>query len=235
MFQWATFLPVLRSHGTDTRRDIWEFGEPGSPYYDAILGMLNLRYALNPYIYSLAAKQSFGNYTMARPLAFDFPDDKRVRDMKTQYMFGDFLVCPVTDPGVTTMNVYLPDDGKNGVWYDYWTGRKYDGGKNIEVETPISRLPLFVKGGSIIPTVEPGEYVAQQAASPLTLTVYPGADAEFTLYEDAGDGYGYENGEYSMVRYIWNEKHHRLEKGAQLGSYLSPRPANAITVNIVNQ
>ena len=98
MFQWGTFLPMLRSHGSDTPREIWRFGEPGTQYYDAILKMINLRYEHIPYLYSLAAMQSKGSYTMARLLAFNFPEDDNVLDMKDEYMFGDFLVCPVTQP-----------------------------------------------------------------------------------------------------------------------------------------
>lgn len=102
MFQWGTFLPMLRSHGSDTPREIWRFGEPGTPYYDAILRMIRLRYRLLPYIYSMAAAQTRGNYTMARPLAFDFPDDTTVLDLKDEYLFGYMLVCPVTHPMTET-------------------------------------------------------------------------------------------------------------------------------------
>lgn len=210
MFQWATFLPVLRSHGSDTPREIWHFGRPGTPYYDAILKMINLRYSLIPYIYSMAAWQTFGDYTMARPLAFDFPGDKRTFDLKDEYMFGDMLVCPVTSPGVATRKVYLPDDGGNTLWTDYWTGTAYKGGQWIECESPIDRLPLFVLAGSIIPSVEPEEYAEAQVGKPLTLNVYPGRDAEYDLYEDAGDGYGYERGEYSMLKIRWNDAKKRL-------------------------
>lgn len=235
MLQWATFMPVLRSHGTDTRRDIWEFGEPGTPYYDAILDMIRLRYALNPYIYSLAARQSFSNYTMARPLAFDFPGDKRVFDIKNEYMFGDFLVCPVTEPSAAAMTVYLPDDGRGGIWYDYWSGQKYGGGSEVTVDTPINRLPLFVRGGSIIPFVEPGEYAAATAASPLTFCVWPGNDASFELYDDNGDGYNFEKGEYSVVSYKWDDRERTLRQTEQTGNYVSPRPLKPIEVKIMGK
>lgn len=219
MFQWATFLPVLRSHGSDTPREIWRFGEPGSPYYDAIRNMIDLRYSLIPYIYSMAAMQSRGAYTMARPLAFDFPGDTAVYDIKDQYMFGDILVCPVTDSGATSRKVYLPrlDNGKK--WIDFFTGLSYEGGISIDSDAPISRLPLFIRGGSIIPTGEATEYADAQTGGPITISVYPGSDAEFIFYEDEGDNYNFGKGEYMTIPLKWNENERRLTIGKRRGSY----------------
>ena len=211
MFQWATFLPMIRSHGTDTPREIWRFGEEGSPYYDAILKMINLRYTLLPYIYSMAAAQYFSDYTMARPLAFDYPDDDVVYDLKDEYLFGDILVCPVVRPlaEAKSRKVYLP---KGNRWYDFWTNQSYDGGQWIEVNVAIDRLPLYVKAGSIIPTSDVVEYSAAQADKPVTLNVYPGADTSFSLYQDSGDGYAFEQGDYSITRFIWDDKKQRMKQ-----------------------
>ena len=213
MFQWATFLPMLRSHGTDTPREIWRFGEAGTPYYDAILKMIKLRYTLLPYIYSMAAAQYFSGYTMARPLAFDYPDDDVVYDLKDEYLFGDILVCPVVRPlaEAKSRKVYLP---KGNRWYDFWTNEAYDGGQWIEVNVSIDRLPLYVKAGSIIPTSDVVEYSAAQADKPVTLNVYPGADTSFSLYQDAGDGYAFEQGDYSITRCEWNDKKQRMKTKA---------------------
>lgn len=213
MFQWATFLPMLRSHGTDTPREIWQFGEPGTPYYDAILKMIKLRYALLPYIYSMAAAQYFSGYTMVRPLAFDYPEDDTVYDLKDEYLFGDILVCPVVHPlaEAKSRKVYLP---KGNRWYDYWTNQTYDGGQWIEVPVSIGRLPLYVKAGSIIPISEAVEYSAAQADKPITLNVYPGAAISFELYQDAGDGYAFEQGDYSITRFIWDDKKQRMKTKA---------------------
>ena len=226
MFQWATFLPLLRSHGTDTPREIWQFGEPGTPYYDAILRMIRLRYALVPYIYSMAAQQTREGYTMTRMLAFDFAHDPEVRDLKDEYMFGSFLVCPVTHPmsEQTTRRVYLPMiEGQRlmvkGQWYDYWTGKAYKGGQWIEQEVSIDRLPLFVRAGSIIPTTEVAQYTAAQVGKPVTLHVYPGSDAHFDLYEDEGDNYNFEQGAFSVIPIDWDEKHQRLTIGRREGSF----------------
>ena len=213
MFQWATFLPMLRSHGTDTPREIWQFGEAGTPYYDAILKMINLRYSLLPYIYSMAAKQYFSGYSMVRPLAFDYPDDESVYDLKDEYLFGDILVCPVVRPlaEAKIRKVYLP---KGNRWYDYWTNEAYDGGQWIEVPVAIDRLPLYVKAGSIIPTSDVVEYSAAQADKPITLNVYPGADTSFSLYQDSGDGYAFEQGDYSIIMFEWDDNKQRMKQKA---------------------
>lgn len=209
MLQWATFLPVMRSHGTDTRREPWYFGERGTVHYDAILDMINLRYRLTPYIYSMMAMLTQSDYTIARLLAFDFPHDKKARELKDEYMFGRILVCPVTDPGVTSRSVYLPG-GEETQWYNFWTGKTYAGGQTIEAEAPVNRLPLFVRGGSVIPTTEVAEYTDAQVGKPITLQVYPGANASFLLYEDEGDNYNYEKGNFATIQVKWEDSRRTL-------------------------
>lgn len=234
MFQWATFLPMLRSHGTDTPREIWQFGEPGTPYYDAILKMIHLRYSLLPYIYSMAAAQLFSGYTMARPLAFDYPDDATVYDLKDEYLFGDILVCPVTHPLSETASrkIYLPQGNR---WIDYWTNEAYEGGQWIDVTVTIDRLPLYVKAGSIIPTSDVVEYSGAQADKPITLNVYPGGDASFSLYQDAGDGYAFEHGDYSITRFEWNDGRQSMKKKADKNAKKYNREIRINIVNIKNK
>lgn len=216
MFQWGTFLPVMRSHGTDTPREIWHFGEPGTPYYDAILDMINLRYSMLPYIYSMADAQTRSGFSMARPFAFDFPSDRLVFDIKDQYMFGNIMVCPVTDPGVDSREIYLPAGAD---WYDFWAGKRYAGGEKISADAPLNQLPLFVKAGSIIPTTAPAEFAAASVAQPVTLNIYPGQDAEFTLYDDSGDSYDFEKGEFIRIRMSWNDSKGELTISNAEGSY----------------
>ncbi|MDE5997312.1 MAG: glycoside hydrolase family 31 protein [Muribaculaceae bacterium] len=227
MFQWGTFLPILRSHGTETPREIWHFGDPGTPYYDAILDMINLRYSMLPYIYSMADAQTRSGYSMARPLAFDFPKDRKVFDIKDQYMFGNIMACPVTDPGVVSREVYLPAGAE---WYDFWTGKKFVGGENISADAPINRLPLFVKAGSIIPTTEVVEYSAASTGKPLTIEVYPGKDATFTLYDDAGDSYDFEKGEYTRISMKWDDAKNELTIAEAEGTYPEAPKSRKMTI-----
>ncbi len=164
---------------------------------------------------------------MARPLAFDFPNDRKVFDIKDQYMFGDIMACPVTDPGVDSRNVYLPASTD---WYDFWTGTRFVGGENISAAAPLNRLPLFVKAGSIIPTTEVVEYADASAGQPLTIDIYPGKDAEFTLYDDAGDTYDFEKGEFTRINLHWDDKKGELTIADAEGTYPEAPAARKMTI-----
>lgn len=158
--------------------------------------------------------------------SFDFPTDDTVLDMKDEYMFGDILVCPVTEPSATSRKVYLP---KGATWIDYWTGKSYQGGQWIEsgcaitsskeVESKGGAIPLFVRAGSIITTTEAAEYSDAQKGKPVTITIYPGDDATFQLYEDEGDNYNYEQGQCTIIPLSWNNGTRTLTIGKRQGSY----------------
>ena len=201
--QFAVFTPLLRSHGTDTPREIWRFGDEGTPYYDAIKKGIELRYSLLPFFYSVNAAVTFDGKMPVKALALAFPEDKTACETFDEYLYGDaFLVCPVTEPGIKTKKVYLPE----GIWYDYFTDEKYTGGQYIEVECTLDRIPLFVKAGAIIPTAKPMQYVDELPDEPYTVKVYSGADGRFLLYDDDGKTYNYEQGEYSRVEIVYNDK-----------------------------
>lgn len=228
-FQWATFLPVLRSHGTDTPREIWRFGEPGDSFYEALTKFLNLRYRLLPYIYSMAGWVTLFDYTMLRLLAFDFREDPQVYDLKDQYMFGPaLLIAPITHPmiygpGSTPLegisqnrSVYLP----NGYdWYDFWTGQRFSGGQTIQAPAPIDRIPVYVRAGSILPMGPSQQYVDEKTNAPLELHIYAGHDGGFLLYEDEDDSYNYEHGAYCIIPLHWNDNLKCLTIGRWEGSY----------------
>lgn len=214
-YQFGAFLPVFRSHGTDFNREPWYFGEAGDRFYDALFKINRERYRLMPYIYSLAGSVWRENKIMMRLLAFDFPEDERGFEIKDQYMFGPCLmVCPVTEPMYYKRGAEMPESmGKRTVylpegcdWYDYWTKEKYEGGREIIVDAPLDEIPLFVKAGAVIPTVEPVECTDAVRGKQIIFEVYPGADGEFCLYEDDGDGYGYEDGAYCVTTFIWKDK-----------------------------
>jgi len=207
--QFGTFLPIMRSHGTDTPREPWNFGEPGSVYYDTIVKYIKLRYRLLPYIYSLAAKVNRDGYTMMRNLMFDFASDMKVKNIADEYMFGNsFLVCPVLEPieygpGNTKLfvkqirDVYLPATAD---WYEYQSGSFYPGGQTIQADAPVDTMPLFVRSGSIIPISD------DTLGTPHEIQVYEGADGTFELYLDNGMDYSYEQGEYALLIMEWNDK-----------------------------
>lgn len=231
-YQWGAFLPVFRGHGTDFRRELWLFGtengdsgEAGNLFYDAMLSANRLRYHFMPYIYSLAGRTWLEDYSMIKPLVFGFPEDVQVHDIKDQYLFGDSLmVCPVTKPmyyernsrkiqnASYTRKVYLP---KGSGWYDYWTDRYYEGGMWIDADAPIHKIPLFVKAGSILPVA--GECDRVQIKEEIEFVVYSGRDTQFLLYQDAGDGYGYERGQYECSKLYWSEAEKKLtdDKGRE--------------------
>jgi len=215
-YQWGTFLPIFRGHGTDCRRELWMFEH--TPFYEALLAANRLRYELMPYIYSLAGRTWLQDESMMRYLAFDYPTDEVACSIKDQYLFGaSLMVCPVTKPmyygvnsvvldGVAkTRPVYLPE----GQWYDFYTNKAFDGGRWIEADADISNIPVFVKAGAILPMAEEAESTAAQKELS-KLRVYAGADGEFTFYTDAGDGYGYEKGEYECVTLKWDDKAQKL-------------------------
>lgn len=221
-FQLGALLPIFRNHGTDVRRELWEFGEPGDMFYDALIAADRLRYQLLPYIYSCAGKVWKDDETIMRLLAFDYIDDAKALLIEDQYLLGpSLMVCPVTYPMYYTHNskalegapktreVYLPAGSE---WYDFWTDEKYAGGQTVSVCADIKRTPLFVKAGSIIPMAgREIEFAEALSDAGIHIHVYPGQDAEYELYEDSGDGYEYEQGGFTSRKMKWIEKEQKLE------------------------
>ncbi|HWT27697.1 MAG TPA: TIM-barrel domain-containing protein [Mobilitalea sp.] len=227
-YQFGCFLPMFRGHGTDFRRELWNFGDAGDPFYNALIKMNHLRYQLMPYIYSIAARVWKDDYTLLRMLAFDFANDSKARMKDDQFMFGDcMLVCPVTVPmyydknsrpieAAKSREVYLP---KGTGWYDFWTNQYYEGGLTIQAEAPIDRIPLYVREGSILPMTCFMKYVNEIPNAPIEVRVYTGKDTEFELYEDEGNSYRYEGGEYAITKLVWSEEDQKLDIGKPVGSY----------------
>jgi len=234
--QFGAFCPMMRSHGTDTPRELWYYGENGDWAYDALKKMIDLRYSLLPYIYSTSWDVTKNHSTMMRGLMMDFAYDKNALDIDNQYMFGkNILVCPVTEPmyvkfrkeqdryfavkedfsTIKSTEAYLPAGTK---WFDFWTGCELEGGQKVRREVPIDILPLYVKAGSIIPFGPKVQY-ANEKIDPLTIRIYPGADASFTFYDDERDNYNYEDGAYSTIDMKWNDASQTFTVEAQSGGY----------------
>ncbi|MBD3921738.1 DUF4968 domain-containing protein [Paenibacillus sp. PR3] len=228
-FQYGAFLPMFRSHGTDTPREIWRFGEPGEPFYETLVFFLRLRYRLLPYIYSLAARVFREDYTLMRALPFDFRHDSGTFDIDDQFMFGSALmVCPITKPmyydiGSTpiegadkTRNVYLP---AGSTWYDYWEHSVHQGGQTIAANAPLERIPLYVRSGSILPMGDDLQHVEDHSHEYLYIRVYAGQNGSFDYYEDENDNYSYETGSCAIMSMHWDEERRVLAIGDRQGSY----------------
>ena len=214
--QFGAFVPLFRTHGQWPRRELWNIAEPGSRAYRSILYYMQLRYRLMPYIYSLAGMVHFDDYSIMRGLPMDFPDDPTARVVADQWMFGPALMpCPVCEYKARSRDVYLPE----GIWYDFYTEEKLEGGVPIEADAPYERIPLFVRGGSILPLGPEMQWSDEKPADPIELRIYPGADAFFTLYEDDGVSYAYEKGACSMIPIIWDDASGTLTIGERSGSF----------------
>ncbi len=247
--QFGAFTPMMRSHGTDIPREIYNFGRKGEIIYDAIAKTIDLRYSLLPYIYSTAWSVTNSQSTIMRALVMDFTD-KKVIDLNNEYMFGkSILVAPVINAQYTPETIVKSDeqtgwDKKDAnsenkkqsvnfaeakstkvylpegmTWYDFWTNKKINGGQEIEKTTKINEIPLFVKAGSIIPFGPQVQYATEKKWDNLEIRVYAGANGEFTLYEDENDNYNYEKGAYSTISFIWNDAKKSLTINDRKGSF----------------
>jgi alpha-D-xyloside xylohydrolase len=198
-FQYATFLPIFRTHGSRPANEVWSYGSQAEPILEKYL---RLRYQLMPYIYSLAYQTWLTGAPFMRALPLDFPLDAKVADLRDEYMLGPaFLVAPVTEQGATSRQVYLPTGAD---WYNYWTSERAKGGQTITVTAPIDTIPLFVRAGSIVPLGVPVESTHQTQAID-RIRIYPGADATFTLFSDDGTTYAYEKGAGSITHLRWDD------------------------------
>lgn len=214
-FEFGTFCPIMRTHGhrSNNTNEIFSYG----PQVPTLIAYDRLRYRMLPYIYSLAWKVTNDDYTIMRPLIMDWRTNEKVRDIGDQFMFGpSILVNPVTAEGETDRKVYLPPAAG---WYDFWTGARLDGDKEIVAQAPLDRIPLYVKAGSIVPLGPELQYATQAPDAPITLRIYRGGNADFTLYEDEGDSYDYEKGEHATIPLHWDEASSTLSIGARVGSY----------------
>jgi alpha-D-xyloside xylohydrolase len=214
--QFGTFCPMMRSHGADAPREIYQFGKKGEPVYDAIEKYIRLRYNLLPYIYSASWDVTAHASSMMRALVMDFPKDKKVWNINDEYMFGkSLLVCPVTQPAKSE-EVYLPESAD---WYDFWTNEKLTGGRTLSKETPLNIIPLYVKAGSLIPWGHDVQYATEKNWDNLEIRIYPGADGTFTLYEDENDNYNYEKGAFSTITFQWDDRKRTLTIDNRKGNF----------------
>jgi len=242
--QFGTFCPMMRSHGADAPREIYQFGKKGDKVYDAIEKYINIRYRLLPYIYAASWDVTANQSSMMRALVMDFPNDKQSLDINDEFMFGkSILVCPVTNSmysknteedfsSVKTRELYLP---KGSDWYDFWTGEKYPGGQKLNKESPLDIIPLYIKAGSILPIGPKVQYATEKKWDNIELRVYEGANGEFTLYEDENDNYNYEKGVYATIAFNWDDASKTLTIGARKGEFPGMLKTRTIKVVLVDE
>ena len=233
--QFGAFVPLFRSHGQFPYREIFNIAPENHPAYQSMLYYNKLRYRLMPYIYSLAGMTWFNDYTMMRALVMDFPGDNNVINISDQYMFGPaIMACPVYEYKARSREVYFPS---NEGWYNLFTGDFIEGGQTLMVDAPYDKIPLYASAGSIIPYGPEMMHSNEKQAEEITLYVYAGKDGSFTLYEDEGVNYNYENGEFANITFIFNDADKTLEIGDRQGDFagmLKERTFNIVYVNESN-
>jgi alpha-D-xyloside xylohydrolase len=228
--QYATFLPLQRVHGYQTRTEFWHYG---AEVEAQARRWLELRYRLLPYIYGVAADVTRLGLPMMRPLVFDFADDARALDEAHAYMFGPALhVAPVCAADVTTWPVYLPRTP--GGWVDFWTGERREGGRVHEVAAPVTRMPLHLRAGSILPLGRVLQSTAEMRADEvLDVFIVPGRDGRYELYEDAGLDNAYERGAFSLLPLRWDDRRNVLHLGARVGRFPGMATKRRLRVHLV--
>ncbi|MDO9376600.1 MAG: glycoside hydrolase family 31 protein [Ferruginibacter sp.] len=216
-YQFGAFCPLFRVHGQYPFREIYNTAPEDHEAYKSMLYYNKLRYRLMPYIYSVAGEVYHHDYTMMRALAMDFPTDLLVKNLADQYLFGpSILVAPVTDYRARSRRVYLP---ANNGWYDVYDGKFLRGGQTITADAPLMKMPLFIREGSIVPVGPELQYTAEKSADTITLYVYGGKDASFTLYEDEATNYNYEKGQFATIDFKYNAAAQTLTAEDRKGNF----------------
>ena len=241
-FQFGAFCTLFRSHGRAWKLRLpwgWNTGDPGPVEINNYNGAavpdsgqlhntqvepicrkyLELRYRLLPYLYSAVRECSVTGMPVMRALWLHYPDDAKAVACGDEYLFGrDLLVAPVVEQGATTRKVYLP----KGSWYDFWTGDLIQGGREISREVSLDIMPLYVRAGSILPLGPVKQYTAEMVDQPLSVSIYPGADGSFLLYEDDGISFNYRKGEWMGIQMDWNDAQRSLALDLATGSQMLP-------------
>lgn len=196
--QLAVFHPFFRTHssGDHGEQEPWSFGEDA---LKIVRTYIELRYTLLPYIYT-AFHQYVNEFTpMLKPISMFDQSDQDTLYRVDEFLMGDhILVCPVLEPNAKSRYVYLP----KGKWYNYWTNKVFEGGKEILADAPLEQIPLYIREGAVIPFYPVMQYVGEKPVDQLTIKVYYGGESlNSYLYEDSGDGYDYEKGIYNRKRF----------------------------------
>jgi alpha-glucosidase len=220
--EFGVFQPFCRNHTTlgTRRQEPWTFGEP---YESVCREMIKLRQRLLPYLYTLFEECHRTGAPILRPLLFEYPEDETTYNADDEFLLGDaLLVAPITRPGIEHRHVYLPQ----GTWFHYWSGERFDGPAHVLAHAPLGEPAIYVKANTPIPMGPDANHTGERPTDPLTFRIHPAEGAgESTLYEDAGDGFGYENGEYARRALSCDASHDRvtIRLGEREGSYAPER------------
>ncbi len=246
-FQFGAFCPLFRAHGRTWMLRLpwgWNTGELGPDeirtYGDAAnpdpselhnadvepicRKFLELRYRLMPYLYSVVREGCLTGLPVMRALWIHHPDDTAAVACGDEYLWGpNILVAPITEQGFGPKGagwrkIYLP----RGLWYDFWSGRPKEGGREFNRSAELSIMPLYVRAGTILPLGPVKQYTSEQVDGPLTLQVYPGADGRFVVYEDDGVSFAYRTGDWMGLDLRWDDKAARLSISLAEGSRMRP-------------
>lgn len=251
-FQFGAFCTLFRCHGRAWKLRLpwgWDTGNPGpteiSNYGGAAVPdasqlhnkqvepicrkYLELRYRMLPYLYSAVRECAVTGMPITRALWLHYPDDPVAVARDDEYLWGrDILVAPVCEEGATSRRVYLPQ----GEWYDFWTGERTRGGREINRDVDLETLPLFVRAGAILPLGPVKQYTGEKVDGPLTVTIYPGADGSFLLYEDDGKSFDYRKGEWMGIQMTWNDSRRVFRLHLAPGSHMLPPMRRNIEVKV---
>jgi hypothetical protein len=231
--QLGTFQPVDRLHSDHGDRLPWNYTGAAAA---SAQRFLRLRESLVPYTYTLAQQANKTGVPITQPLYLNYPAQADAYTHPQEYLYGDnVLVAPITTPndsaGNGSVSAWIPP----GTWTDYFTGTTYTGPRTVTITDSLSTMPVLVKSGGILPTRT--DYVQNQQQQPLTqltLTVGAGADGNFALYQDAGEGNGYRSGQSTSTPISWNDASRTLTVSATTGSYSGAATARAYTLRLTN-
>ncbi len=251
-FQFGAFCPLFRCHGRTWKLRVpwgWNTGDPGTVEINNYNGaaipdssqlhdtsvepicrkFLELRYRLLPYLYSAVHECVTTGMPIMRALWLHFPDDPKAVECGDQYLWGrNVLVAPVIEKGATTRRVYLP----RGSWYDFWTHERLEGGREISRSVDLETMPLYVREGSILPRGPVKQFTGEIVEEPLSVSIYPGADNSFLLYEDDGSSFNYRKGEWMGIQMAWNDARRILSLHLEPGSRVLSPASRAIVVQV---
>ena len=254
-FQFGAFCPLFRSHGRAWHLRLpwgWNLGETGpgeiTTYSGAALPpaselrnqqvepicrkYLELRYRLMPYLYSAVRESTQTGMPIVRAMWLHHPDDPVAVARGDQYFWGrDMLVAPVVEKGATSRKVYLPA----GRWFDFWTEEPVDGGREVERPVDLATTPVYVRAGAVVPMGPVKQYTAEPSDGPLSLTVYPGRDAQFELFEDDGTSFEYRRGNWTGLSMRWEDRARRLTVSLAPGSKMRPPLVRELEVRVAGQ